>query len=57
MFIGTTSAPAFEGVILNASPLQIDCVFAAIVGFAFTFTTTVKLSPVHGPNMDDGVNV
>ena len=57
MFAGTISAPAFEGVMLNASPLQIVCVLFAILGFALTFTTIVKLSPVHGPTGEVGVRV
>lgn len=43
------------GVTLNPVPLHAVTVFAAIVGFGFTVTVTVKLVPVHPP--DNGVTV
>ena len=57
MLAGTISLPAFDGVIENASPLQIVDVLFPMLGFALTFTTIVKLSPVHGPTGEVGVRV
>ena len=51
---GTMSVP-FTGVRLKLPPLQIVCVFAAMVGVGLTVTVTVKVEPVQLP--DVGVTV
>ena len=57
VFAGTISFPAFEGVMLKASPLQMVCVLAAIVGFALILTRIVKLSQTQDPIGEVGVTV
>ena len=57
VFAGTISFPAFEGVMLKASPLHIVCALAAIVGFALILTRIVKLSPTQDPIGEVGVTV
>jgi hypothetical protein len=48
----------FNGVTLNASPLQIDFVSLKITGRGLTFTVIVNTSPGQFPtNKDFGVTV
>jgi hypothetical protein len=45
----------FDGVIVNPVPLQVDPVMADMFGIGLTVTVTVKVLPVHVPEV--GVTV
>ena len=52
---GTTPLVPFTGVIVKGAPLQADAVILVIAGLGLTVTITVKVAPVHVPNL--GVTV
>jgi hypothetical protein len=54
---GTIVDPPFDGVKVNADPLQASAVRAGITGEGFTVTVTVNVAPVQVPETGVAVYV